>query len=163
MKRGASGSALLVVWFVARPPPARRFAQRIEVFVALGMGILHRHLRTELDMFSDGFPKGLVVRQTRRIEGGEIQLDEALPLGFGNVEMPMDGDQMVNAAQFPGEAIRAAEGFSRKGRQMIDVVRLPCAEEWPQQRVLEHAGIEELLQPVECAQATSVFEKCRHQ
>jgi hypothetical protein len=25
-------------------------------------------------LFSDGFPKGPVVRQTRRIEGGEIQI-----------------------------------------------------------------------------------------
>jgi hypothetical protein len=74
MKRGASSSALLVVWFVARPSPVRRLAQRIEVFVALGMGNLHRHSRTELDMFSDGFAKGLVVRQTCRIEGGEIQI-----------------------------------------------------------------------------------------
>jgi hypothetical protein len=74
MKRGASSSALLVVWFVACPSPARHLVQRIEVFVALGMRILHRHLRTELDVFSDGFPKGLVVRQTRRIESGEIQI-----------------------------------------------------------------------------------------
>ena len=48
--------------------------QRIEVFVALGMRIVHHHLRTELDVFSDGFPTGLVVRQIRRIEGGEIQI-----------------------------------------------------------------------------------------
>jgi hypothetical protein len=80
MKRGASSSALLVVWFAARPSPARRLAQRIEVFVALGMRILHRQLRTELDVFSDGFTKGLVVRQTLYIEGGEIQI-QTLILG----------------------------------------------------------------------------------
>jgi hypothetical protein len=38
------------------------------------MRIRHCHLRTELDVFSDGFPKGLVVWQTRRIEGCEIQI-----------------------------------------------------------------------------------------
>jgi hypothetical protein len=149
----------LVLW---SGPPARRLAQRIEVFVALCMGILHRHSRTERDVFSDGFPKGLVVRQARRIEGGEIQLDEALPLDFGNVEISLDLDQMVNAAQFPGEAIRAAEGFSREGRHMVYMARLSCAEERLEQLVPEYTSIEDLLESVERAQTTSVFKERRH-
>ncbi len=108
--------------------------QRIEVFVALGMGVLHRHPRAKLDMLPDRLPEWLVVGHAHHIERGQVQLDEALPLGFSNLEMTMFGDQGVKSSEFAGKAIGSAEGFGGKGSQMVDVVRLPCAEERLEQR-----------------------------
>ncbi len=134
--------------------------ERIEVFVALGMGVLHRHPRAELDMLPDRLSEGLVGGHANRIERGQVQLDEALPLGFGNLEMTMHSDQCVESAEFPGKAVGSAEGFGGKCRQMVDVVRSSFAEERLEQGILEHAGIECLLQPVQRIETTGVFEEC---
>src|SRR5258708_3829964 len=142
--------------------PPRHFVQWIEVFVTLGMGVLHRYPRAKLDMLPDRLPEGLVIGHAHRIERGQVQLDEALPLGFGNLERTMYGDQGVKSAEFAGKAIGSAEGFGGKGSQMVDVVRLSCAEERLEQRILEHASIEGLLQSVQRIKTTGVFEEGWH-
>jgi hypothetical protein len=42
--------------------PPRHFVQWIEVFVTLGMGVLHRHLRAKLDMLPDRLSERLIIR-----------------------------------------------------------------------------------------------------
>jgi hypothetical protein len=74
----------------------------------------------------------------------------------------MCSDQGVKSAEFAGKTIGSAEGFGGKGGQMVDVVRLSCAEERLEQRILEHAGIESLLQSVQRIETTGVFEKGWH-
>src|SRR5690242_16813381 len=125
--------------------PPRYFVQRIEVFVALGMGVLHGHPRAELDMLPDCLPKGFVVGEVHCIERSHIQLDEALPLGFGNLEMTMESDQVVHAPQFSGKAVGSAKGFGGKGGEMVNMVGLSFAKERLEQGIFEYAGVEGLL------------------
>src|SRR5258708_38772133 len=113
------------------------------------MGVLHRHPRAKLDMLPDRLPERLVIGHAHRIERGQVQLDEALPLGFVNLEMTMYGDQGVKSAEFAGKAIGSAKGFGGKGSQMVDGVRLSCTEERLAKRVLEHTSLESLLQSVQ--------------
>src|SRR5215211_170849 len=47
-------SALLVV---ARPCPARYLAERVQLVVAVGVRVLHRHPRAELDVLAHGLAK----------------------------------------------------------------------------------------------------------
>src|SRR5258708_19778887 len=96
--------------------PPRHFVQWIEVFVTLGMGVLHRHPRAKLDMLLDRLPEGLVIGHAHRIERGQVQLDEALPLGFVNLEMTMYGDQGVNSAAFPAKATAPPQRLATQHR-----------------------------------------------
>jgi hypothetical protein len=108
--------------------PPWDFVQRIEVFVAFRMRVLHRHARAKLDMLANRLPERLVVWHADRIEGSHVQLDKTLPLGFGNLEMTMDGDDMVKA-QFPAKVVGPSKGFGGKGGQMVNMLGLSCAEE----------------------------------
>src|SRR5258708_12746487 len=139
--------------------PPRHFVQWIAVFVTLGMGVLHRHQRANLDMLLDRLPEGLVNGHAHRSERGEVQLDEALPLGFVNLEMTMYGDQGVKSAEFAGKAIGSAKGFGGKGSQMVDVVRLSCTEERLAQKILEHTSIKTLLPSVQPINTPRWFQK----
>ena len=55
----------------------------------------------------------------------------------------------MGEAQLAGEAVGATEGLGGEGRQVVDVLRLPCAEQRLQQRIAQHAVVERLLQPVQ--------------
>src|SRR5258708_32332205 len=135
--------------------PPRHFVQWIEVFVTLGMGVTHRYPRATLDMLPDRLPEGLVIGHAHRIERGQVQLDEALPLGFGNLERTMCSDQGVKSAEFAGKTIGSAEGFGGKGGEMVAVGRVSWREEGPEQRSVKHRGIEDLPQNVSLVYATS--------
>src|SRR5215216_6663584 len=57
---------------VAGPLPARDLAQRVQLVVAVGVRVLHRHLGAELDMLAHGLAKRRVARHRGRVERREV-------------------------------------------------------------------------------------------
>ena len=73
----------------------------------------------------------------------------------------VDGDE-VGEAEFAGEPVGAAEGLGGEGREVVDVLGLPGAEQRLQERVGEHAVVEGLLQAVQRLVPAGVLEQGRH-
>ena len=93
------------------------------------MRVLHRNLRTELNMLSKRFAEPLVAWGTDGVERILIELNESLPLRLRDSQIAMHVNEVLEAAQFLGESIGTAERLGRERRQMIDVMWLPLAEQ----------------------------------
>src|SRR5436305_6986703 len=93
---------------VPRPVPTGDLTQRVQLGIGCGVRVLHRHVAAELDVLADGCPERLIGRHPGLVQGGHIQLDEALALLLGDVQAAMDGDEMVEA-----ELLREAVGAAR--------------------------------------------------
>src|SRR4051794_30324199 len=98
----------VVVRLVAGPGPAGNLAKWVQLVVGDGVRVLHRDLRAEFDVFSDGLTKRRIVRHSGAIKGAQVQLDESLSLLLGDLQSAVDGDQL-GKAQLVGESFRAAE------------------------------------------------------
>ena len=120
----------------------------MKLVIALRVGVLQRNLRAEFDVGSDRLSELLVIGKVSGVERSRVERDESLSLFLGDPKVPVDSDQMVEA-ELPGEAVGATEGFSREGRQMIDVLRLAGSEEWLQHGILENTFVERLLKAVQ--------------
>ena len=129
--------------------------------VARGVGVLHRHLRSEFDVRTHGLAKILVGRHRRPVERCHVQIDEALALLLVDLESAMHLNQM-REPEFAREPVRTAERFGRKRREVIHMLRLARTEQWLQKRIGEHAVVEELLEAMDPRLAPGVFEQGRH-
>ncbi len=114
---------------VSRPCPARDLTERMELRVGRGMRILHRNLRSKFDVLAQGLPEGRVGRQSGRVGGGHVQLDESLALWFFDIQVAMRRDETGKASHLTGEAVGSPEAFGIERRQMGDVMGSPLAEE----------------------------------
>jgi hypothetical protein len=110
---------------------------------------------------SDGLTKVLVIGKVRCIERCHVQLNESLSLFFGDVEVPVNVDQM-SETKFSGEAVRTAEGLNGEGGEVIDVLRLALPEKWLEQGIFEDAAVERVLKTVEYLLTTCEFVQGRH-
>ena len=129
---------------VMGPGPSGNLAQRMKLIIALGVGVLPGNLRAEFNVGSDGLSELLIIGKISGVERSHVERDESLALLLGDPKVPMDSDQMLEA-ELPGEAVGAAEGFGREGREMIDVLRLAGTEERLQQGITEDTFVERLL------------------
>ena len=133
----------------------------MKLIIALRVGVLQRNLGAEFDVGSDRLTELLIIGEIRGIERSHVEPDESLSLFLGDPKVPVDRDQMVEA-KVPGEAVGATKGFSREGRQMIDVLRLAGSEEWLQQGIFEDTFVERLLEAVQRLFATCKLVERRH-
>ena len=155
---GTGGSALfLIAW----PRPAWYLAQWMEFAVALGVRILHRHLRPEFHVLAHGFAKFGIGGHGGDVEGSQVQLDEPLALFFGDMETPVHIDEMLET-QLPAEAVRTAEGLGGEGREVVNVLRLAATEERTEDRIRQDTSIEGVLQSVQALLATRVLVEGGH-
>jgi hypothetical protein len=97
--------------------------------------VLHRHFRAELDVFPKRLSEARVAWQFRCVSSGHVQVDESLPLLFGDLQIPMNCNNAVETAQLSGVSIRTAEGLNFECSQMIDVVRLSLSKQGSKQWV----------------------------
>src|SRR3954466_5082503 len=90
------------------------------------------------------------------VERGQVELHEPSALGLGDREAAMDVNE-VREAELAREPVPTAEALCREHRQMLDVLWPPCAEQRLEQRIGEHAVVEDLLGPVQCGLAARVL------
>jgi len=139
-----------------RPLPPRHLAQRMQLIVGLGVGVLHRHVRPELHVRAQRLAERGVIGQPGRVGGGQVQLDEPLPLLLGDLQAAVHVDEM-GEAQLPGEVVGAPERFGLERGQVVDVIRLARAEQRLQQGIGEHAAIEDVDEAVQAVVAARVL------
>src|SRR5215475_9672073 len=92
-----------------------------------------------------------------RVGRGEVQLHEASPLLLGDVQAAMDVDE-VPKAQRRGERVWPAERFDLEGGETVDVVGPPGTEERLQDRVGQHARVEDVDEPAQRCLPTGMLE-----
>jgi hypothetical protein len=80
----------------------------MQLVVAVGVGVLHRHVRPEHDMFTNGVTKLWIGGHLGRVEGLQVPLDEPLALFLGDLQIAMYRNE-VGEPEISGEAVRAAE------------------------------------------------------
>jgi hypothetical protein len=119
----------------------------MKLIIALRVGVLHGNLRAEFNVGSDCLTELLVIGKVRRIQRGHVELDKPLSLFLRDPKVSVDRNQMVEA-KLSGEAVGAAEGFSREGSQMIDVLGLAGSEEGLEQGIFEDAEVERVFETV---------------
>jgi hypothetical protein len=146
---------------VAGPRPPRHFPQRVKFVIGRSVGVLHRDARAELHMGAHGLAEWLVVGHLRRVERGHVELDESGALLVGDVQASMHVDQ-VGESQLASEVIGAAERLGGELREVLDVVRLPGAEQRMQEWVGEHARVEDVFQSVQTVVFAGVLIERRH-
>ena len=92
------------------------------------MRVLHRDLRTELNVRSNRVAELFTLGEVRRVHRFHVELDEPLSLLFRNPKVPMNLDEVCEA-EFSGKAVGTSEGLSGEGSEMIDVFGLTRTEE----------------------------------
>jgi hypothetical protein len=125
------------------PLPSRHFPQWVQLIIGLGVTVLHRHLRPELDMRAHRRTKWRVGRKPGCIRCGHVQLHEPVPLRLGDLQAAVHLDQ-VGEAQLAGEVIRPSERFGLERGQMVHMFRPSRAEQRPQHRIGQHAAVEDI-------------------
>lgn len=115
----------------------------MQLIVGFRMGVLHGHMRAELDVRAQCFPERRIAGQPGCIRGGHVQLHEPLPLLLSDLQAPVHLDQM-GEAQLAGEAVRASERLRLERAQVVDVLRASRTEQRLEQRIGEHAGVEDI-------------------
>jgi hypothetical protein len=148
-------------FLVTGPGPPRNLAQWMKLVVGLRMGVLHRDLRAEFDVGSDGRTELFVGGKVRRVERSHVELDEPLPLLLGDPKVSVHVDEMCKA-ELSGEAVGPAEGLGGEGCEVIDVFRLARPEEGLEEGILEHAAVERVLEAVQRRLAPNEFVERRH-
>ena len=136
-------------------------AQRVQLGVGLGVRVLQRDARAELDVLADRVAERRIVRQPGGVERRHVELDEPRPLLLGDPEAAVDGDQ-VREPQLAREPVGPAERLGGERGQVVDVLRPARPEQRLQQRVAQHAGVEDVLEPVERRLAAGVLEQRGH-
>jgi hypothetical protein len=129
----------------------------MQLGVGLGARVLHRDACAELNVLAYGGAERLVVGHLRRIERRHVQLDEALALLLSDLEAAMHVDQVLKP-ELAREPVGTAERLGGEHRQVIDMLELAVAEQRLEQRVSQHAVVEDLLEVVERLLAASVLE-----
>src|SRR5215472_18151782 len=129
---------------VPRPGPFRDRPQWVQLGVGRRVRVLHRHAGAEFDMLADSLAKRFVARHAGLIQGRHVELDEACPLLFSNMEAAVYGDQM-GEPELPAEPVRPAKRLRRKRCKMINMLGLTVPKQRFQQRVCEDARIEHAL------------------
>src|ERR1700722_19663708 len=81
-----------LIILIAAPGPPRDFAERVQVGVAGGVGVLQRDLGAELDMGADRVAERLVAGHADGVERGQGELDAPLALLFSDLQVAMDVD-----------------------------------------------------------------------
>ena len=117
----------------------------MKLVLGLGMGVLHRDPRAKIYVRSDRLTELFIAGKARRVERHHVKLDEPRSLLLGDPKAPVNFDEVCEA-ELSGEAVGSTEGFSGEGGQVIDMLRLPGTEEWLEQRILEDAAVEAVLE-----------------
>jgi hypothetical protein len=133
----------------------------MKLVVSFRMGVLHRDLRAEFNMGSDGRTELFVGGKFRRVERSHVQLDKPLPLLLGDPKASVHVDEMCEA-ELSREAVGPAERLGGEGRQVIDVFRLASPEERLEEGILEDAAVERVLEAVQRRLAPDEFVQRRH-
>jgi hypothetical protein len=133
----------------------------MKLVLGFRVGVLHRDLRAELNMLQNGRAELVVIRKVRRFKSSHVELDESLPLFLGYVKASVDIDQM-HKPKPACEVIRTTEGLDSESGEVIDVFGLAGPEERMQQWILEHAAVENVLEPVQRLLATRKLVKRWH-
>jgi hypothetical protein len=93
---------------VPRLGPSRDRPQWVQIGVGRRVRVLHRHAGAEFDMLADSLAKRFVARHAGRVQCRRVELDEARPPIFSNMEAAVHGDQM-GEPEFPAEPVRPAK------------------------------------------------------
>ena len=148
------------LFFVTGPGPPRNLSQWMKLVVGFRMGVLHRGLEPNSIVGSDGRTELVVGGKVRCVERSHVELDEPLPLLLGDPKVSVDVDEMCEA-ELSGEAVGAAEGLGGEGGEVVDVFRLACPEERPEEGILEDAAVEGVLEAVQRRLAANEFVERR--
>jgi hypothetical protein len=73
----------------------------------------------------------------------------------------MHRDQVLET-DLPGKPIGTTKRLRSEGGEMVHMPRLALAEQPLQPRVGQHAGVEDVLQPMQCLLATGMLIQRRH-
>src|SRR4051794_769912 len=109
-------------------------------------------------MLPNGTAEGLVVRHAGGVKGGEVELDEPSALLLRDLQASVDLDE-VPESEFTREPIRTPEALGGERRQVVDVAGSTDTEQRLQERVLQHAVVEHLLEPVQANRCAGVLVK----
>jgi hypothetical protein len=90
----------------------------VEIGVSLCVRVPHRDLGAELDMAREQRPESGVACHADLIQCAEVQLDASSALRLGDVQSPVDLDQVLEA-QLAAGPIRAARRLGRERREMV--------------------------------------------
>lgn len=69
----------------------------MQLVIALGVGVLHCHLGTKLDVLAHRLAERGIGGHPSRIERRQIELDEPLPLRLRDPQAAMNSDQVGEA------------------------------------------------------------------
>jgi len=104
------------------PVPGRDRADRVQVGVASGPGVLLGHVRAELDVLLDRLPERRVCRQSGLVECVQVHRHEPVALLIGDLQVPVHVDE-VPEPELAGEAVGSAEGLRGEPGQVVDMRR----------------------------------------
>ena len=79
---------------VAVPGPDRDLPDRVKLVVGNGVRVLHGDLRPELDVLAYRVAERPVFWHAHGVQRGHVELDEPLALLFGDLQVPVDVDQV---------------------------------------------------------------------
>jgi hypothetical protein len=96
------------------PLPMRDSRQREKVGLSLGIRVYSRDCRSEFHRALHCCDKTGIATKPNFLYCGDEQIHEALSLLFGNLQMPMDGDDPAESAELIGVAHRSAELLRQK-------------------------------------------------
>jgi hypothetical protein len=96
----------------------------MQLVISCGIRILFGYVRSEVDMRSEGFAKGLIVGHAGFVSGLEIQFHKTLSLFLLDLISPVGIDQPGKATHVFTEPPGPAESPRRESRKLLDMRRL---------------------------------------
>jgi len=124
-------------------------------------GVLHCDARAEVNVFTYSGSEVRIGRQGGVVHSSDIQIDKPLPLGLRDVQATMHVNQ-VPKAKLSGEHVRPAKGLSRERCQVLDMLRSTGPEQWPKDRVAQHAAVERVLKAMNGLNPASELQQGWH-
>jgi len=82
---------------VAGPCPARYLAELVQLVVAVGVRVLHRHPGAELDVLAHGLAKLRLGGHLSCVPRRHVELDEPLALLLGDPQAAVNRDEVPEA------------------------------------------------------------------
>jgi hypothetical protein len=116
----------------------------VQLGFRLGVGVLLRDVRAELDVLPHRFPKALVGGEPRFIQRLQVGSDKSLALLVGDVHVAVFVDQ-VPESELTAEPVRPPERLSRKPGQMVHVSRPARGKDVFEDWVCKRLRVEDLL------------------
>jgi hypothetical protein len=138
------------------PVPVRDLAQGVQFRVGFGPGVLLSHVGAELHVLAHRLAEGGIFGQPGLVQGLEIGGDEPRPLLVGDLQVPVQVDQVLEP-ELSGEPVRPAEGLGGEPGQVVHVGRHPVSEQRAQDGVGQCLVVKENLKPVQSLVAASVL------